>query len=96
VHTELSSAHTRKKKLEDRITKSVERETEEKQMNERKRAEEKFTTITELLDAFDILSDKDLKEIFNFIDNNIIKEYLDESQYRSSLDQIKEFLEDKF
>ena len=46
------------------------------------RSEEKFESLTVLLEAFGVNIDRDIKEVISYIDDNILKEYLDETQYK--------------
>lgn len=95
VHSELASSRSRKKNIENLIATSVAREAKEKDVVH-KRSEEKFETLTVLLEAFGINIDKDFKEVITYIDDDILKEYLDETQYKEALRQLKDYLGDKF
>ena len=94
VHSELSSSRSRKKTLENRIATSVAREAKEKDVAQ-VRSEEKFESLTVLLEAFGVNIDRDIKEVISYIDDNILKEYLDETQYKEALRQLKDYLGDK-
>lgn len=94
VHSELASSRSRKKTLEHRISTSVARETKEKDVAP-ERSREKFESLTALLEAFGINIDRDIKEVISYIDDNILKEYLDETQYKEALRQLKDYLGDK-
>ena len=59
------------------------------------RSEEKFESLTVLLEAFGVNIDRDIKEVISYIDDNILKEYLDETQYKEALRQLKDYLGDK-
>lgn len=94
VNSQLASSRSRNKKIEDRIATSVIREAKEK-IKESEKVEERFDSIMALLEAFGIPGDSDTREIISFIDDNILKEYLDEHQYQESLMQLRDYLEEK-
>ena len=95
VNSALAASRSRKTSTETQIAKSIARAAKDKKETGAS-TEQSFESLSELLEAFGVVMESDIKKIVNFIDDNMLKEYLDETQYQESFRQLRDFLGEKF
>lgn len=81
-------------KLEERISRSVQRESVGPTEEDRELLTEMPATLLELLDAYDLLGDSDLRRAIRLLDEEVLQVLLDKDSYRDSLDRLRDLLEE--
>jgi hypothetical protein len=91
VNAELSASRSKKASVESRIAKSVvaaaKAETEEAKVEE-----EKADSLLTMLETFGVNMGEDIKDVLRFIDENVLKEHLNDAEYQESLKQLRDYL----
>ena len=93
VNAQLAASRSSREAVRDRLARSI--AAARGARKEDKGDAEKFESLATLLESFGINLESDIKEIISFIDNSILKEYLDTTQYQESLRQLKDYLGEK-
>jgi len=97
ISTELASSRSRKVSMENQVKKAIVTAAKKKpEYDNLTSTEKKFESLWELLNAFGGPINTDIKGIIDFIDNNILKEYLEKNQYQEALRQLKDYLGESF
>jgi len=83
-----------RRKLEERVARSVQREAFGPTEAEKERLADLPKTLVELLDSYDLLEHPELRKAIRLLDEDVLQVHLDEELYRQALAQIRDSLEE--
>lgn len=94
VREALLSQRRAKSKVEQEVIKAVQREALEPTPNERARAESIPSDLLSLLEAYDLLDSPQLRRALEYLDENVLKIYLDQQDYIQAIREFRDHLEE--
>lgn len=94
VRTALTETQTTAKILEKEITSSLTKRNIKLSKEDLKRLADKPQSLNELLESYGLVKDSDIKRFLEFLDDNILKQYLSEDDYSEALDTLGGYLEE--
>jgi len=94
VHEALVEDRQTRRRLEERVVHSVQREALGLTAEEKERVADLPKTLVELLDSYDLLENPELRRVIQLLDEEVLQVNLDEGSYRQTLAQLRESLEE--
>ena len=94
VREALLSQRRTKSKIEQEVIKAVQREALEPTPSERSRAESIPIDLLSLLDAYDLLDSLQLRRTIEYLDENVLKTYLNQQDYIQAIRELRDYIEE--
>jgi len=83
-----------RRKLEERVVRSVQREALGPTEEEKERLAALPRTLVELFDSYDLLDNPELRRAVRLLDEQVLQVHLEDASYREALAQLRELLEE--
>jgi len=94
VHQALVENRQTRRKLEERVSRSVQREALQPSEVEKQRLGNLPGNLLDLLDAYGLLEGPEIRRVLQILDEEVLQPLLDENSYRQMLRQLRESLEE--
>ncbi|HYT44469.1 MAG TPA: hypothetical protein VEP90_19220, partial [Methylomirabilota bacterium] len=94
VRENLLNQRRTKQKIEQEIIKTIQRKATSPTESKQGRLESLPSNILDLLDAYGPLDAPELRNFLQFLDDNILKTYLDKTSYLAAIRELQDYLEE--